>query len=818
MMKQIQTLILLVIFTFSLSTFAQPGGMPKKITITGKIVEKVSNTPLEYATISFQHTKKSDLLTGGITNDKGEFSIEILAGEYNVKIEYISFKSIDFKAKKMFENTNLGLIKLEEDATQLAGVEVRAEKTSVEIKLDKKVYNVGQDLMVKGGTVSDVLDNVPSISVDAEGNVLLRGSENVRILIDGRPSNAISVNDALKLLPADAIDKVEVITNPSARYDAEGSSGIINIVLKKGKTGGINGIITTTIGDPENSSITGNFNYKSEKFNLFTTQGYRKTDGPGNFLFESEYLNANGTTKNFINETRDINRKSKGYNGSFGFDWYIAPNATLTNTFSYRKNDNKNPISVTFDSYDANRIFTGKRFRFNDENSKGENLEFSTNFIQKFKKDGHQLTIDFSYSNNKDDDETYISDVILERNFVNKDQNRHLFQLDYILPLYKKSRFEAGYRGDFLETNTDFVFERFIANQWQNQIFFTNFFQYKEKVNAFYSQFGSKIGKFNYLLGMRWEDSVIEVNQLTTNDLNTKRYNNFFPSAFLNYDVSETLGLSLSYSKRIQRPRGRQLNPFSNISSNLNIFRGDPDLDPAMTDAFDFGVIKRWEKLTLNTSAYYNKTYNLFQFVRRESGIFTDDNVPVLLTGPVNLATEDRVGFEFTLNYTPYKWWKLNGNFNFFRNETNGNYNYINFANQPVTINLDNVATSWFARINSKITLPYKIDWQTNITYNAPEKTAQGQIEGIAAMNLAFSKDVLKDKGTINLNISDVFNSRKRIFDANIPNFLNSHTEVQWRVRQITLSFTYRFNKSKNEPEKSRKKRDEQEGGGGDMM
>ncbi len=816
-MKQIKTFLFFVIFTTSLTSFAQPSGVPKKITITGKVVDKESNTPLEYATISFQHTKKVDLLTGGITNVNGEFSIEIMAGEYNVNIEFISFKSKEFKARKMFENTNLGLIKLEEDATQLAGVEVRAEKTSVEIKLDKRVYNVGQDLMLKGGTVSDVLDNVPSVSVDAEGNVLLRGSENVRILIDGRPSNAISINDALKLLPADAIDKVEVITNPSARYDAEGSSGIINIVLKKGKTGGINGIVTATIGDPENSTATGNFNYKSEKFNLFTTQGYRKTDSPGNFLFQSEYLKSDGSTKNFINENRDYTRKSNGYNGNFGFDWYIAPKAIWTNTFSYRKNDNKTPISVTFDSFDAIKNHTGTRFRFNDENSKGKNLEFASNFIQKFKKDGHQLSMDFSYSNNKDDDETYITDLVLERNFVKKTQNRHLFQLDYILPLYEKSRLEAGYRGDFLETNTDFVFERFISNQWQNQIFFTNFFQYKESVNAFYSQFGSKIGKFNYLLGMRWEDSVIEVNQLTTNDLNTKRYNNFFPSAFLNYELSETLGLSLSYSKRIQRPRGRQLNPFSNISSNLNIFKGDPDLDPAMTDAFDFGIIKRWEKLTLNTSTYYNKTSNLFQFVRRESGIFSDDGTPVLLTGPVNLATEERIGFEFTLNYTPYKWWKLNGNFNFYRNETNGEYVYTNFINQRVTINLDNVATSWFSRINSKITLPYKVDWQTNVTYNAPEKTAQGQIEGIASMNIAFSKDILKDKGTLNFNISDVFNSRKRIFDANVPNFLNSHTEAQWRVRQITLSFTYRFNKSKNDLEKSRKKREEQDGGG-DIM
>jgi len=336
-------------------------------------------------------------------------------------------------------------------------------------------------------------------------------------------------------------------------------------------------------------------------------------------------------------------------------------------------------------------------------------------------------------------------------------------------------------------------------------------FEYKEYVNAFYTQFGSKINKFSYLFGLRWEDSNIGVNLISGDNYNNKRYNNFFPSAFFAYEISDKSNVTLSYSRRIQRPRGRFLNPTANISSNINIFQGNPDLDPAMTHAIDLGYLKRWNKLTFNTSAYINKTDDVFQFIRRESGeIFEnwiDENnnaivdpgevtqIPIILSGPINLATEYRFGFEFTLNYTPYKWWRLNGNFNFFRNELKGNYNYTNFQGDPVSINLDNVATSWFARINSKITLPYKIDWQTNATYNAPQTNAQGRSLGVISANLAFSKDILKEKGTIALNVSDVFNSRKRIFDANIPNFLNSHTEIQWRVRQITLSFTYIFNK-----------------------
>ena len=333
---------------------------------------------------------------------------------------------------------------------------------------------------------------------------------------------------------------------------------------------------------------------------------------------------------------------------------------------------------------------------------------------------------------------------------------------------------------------------------------FSNVFEYKEFVNAFYSQFGSKVNKFSYLFGLRWEDSNIEVNLLSENNLNNKRYNNFFPSAFFTYELSSKCNVTLSYSRRIQRPRGRFLNPTANLSSNINIFRGNPDLDPAMTHAVDLGYLKRWDKLTFNTSAYINITDDVFQFIRRESGLIID-GVPQILSGPINLATDYRFGFEFTLNYTPYKWWRLNGNFNFFRNETLGEFNYINFQNEAVTIDLDNVATGWFARLNSKITLPYKIDFQTNGTYNAPQDNAQGRTLGVLSANLALSKDILKDKATIAFNVSDVFNSRKRISEVNLPQ-VSSYSEMQWRVRQINFSFTYRFNRKKNERERQQRR------------
>ena len=253
------------------------------------------------------------------------------------------------------------------------------------------------------------------------------------------------------------------------------------------------------------------------------------------------------------------------------------------------------------------------------------------------------------------------------------------------------------------------------------------------------------------------------------------------------------------------------INPFSNYSSNINIFQGNPDLDPAMTDAFDFGYLNKWGKFLLSTSLYTNKTSDVFMFARIESGDFVN-GVPVIISGPINIATEWRTGFEFNLNYTPFKWWKLNSNFNYFNVDTNGDYTYTDFNDKEITQNFDNNASSWSAKLNSKVTLPYKIDWQTNMNYNGDQKTAQGKSLGIFSMNLGFSKDVLKEKATLAFNISDVFNSRKRKYETQIPNLIQSYGEMQWGQRQFTLSFTYRFNKQKND--KEREPRREMEDGG----
>jgi outer membrane receptor for ferrienterochelin and colicins len=809
-MKNFKLTVVFLFLFFGLTNFAQQGPPTKaKIKVTGKIIDKVSNHPLEYATITLKNTKNPKALAGGITNGKGEFDVDVFPGVYDIVIEFISFKSIEIKQKEILEKTSLGTIGLEEDASQLNEVVVRAEKSSVEIKLDKKVYNVGQDMMVKGGTVSDVLDNVPSVSVDTEGNVSLRGSDNIRILIDGRPSYAVNIAEALRQLPADAIDKVEVITNPSARYDAEGGSGIINIILKKGKNQGFNGTLIASTGIPEAYGLSANVNYKTEKLNYFTTAGYNHRTNEGGGKTNSEYFNEDGSVKNFLDEDRDTKRTRNGFNGRAGIEWTIAPNTYWTNAINYEKNTGEDKDLINYNNYDASHIFTGSTYRLNNGDTGSENASYTSNLIKNFNDEGHKLTVDASISRNTDDSQSIITGSDNYNNTLNNQvQKQAQLQADYVLPLGEGSQFEAGYKGNFSDLNNEYYV---LDDQGIKIDNLSNTLEYKENINAIYTQYGFKKNKFSYLFGLRWENTNIHVNLLDTNDFNTKKYNNFFPSAFISYEISDQSNFTTSYSKRLTRPRGRFMNPAVNYSSNVNVFQGNPDLDPSLTDKFDVGYIKRWEKVTFNTSAYFENTKDVFSFVRSPTG---DDvnGIPVILSRPINLGKEQKFGFEFTLNYNPFKIWRINSNFNLYNVKTTGEHSYTDTNGDLIVQNLDNQANNWSARVSSKLTLPYKIDWQLNATYNGAQKTAQGKSLDQFSMNTAFSKDLLKDKATIAFNISDIFNTRIMRSYTYLEN-QTSYGEMQFRKRQFNLSFTYRFNKSKSDKEKNAQPKNE---GGGD--
>ena len=783
----------------------------RDITVTGKVIDKDVNEPLEYATIAFFSRKENKIITGGISDEQGNFSIQVPRGTYDISIEYISYKTKTIPNRTLTTDTDLGVLGIGIDIESLGEVEVIAERTTMELKLDKKIYNVGKDLTVRGGTVSDVLDNVPSVSVDVEGNVSLRGNGDVRILINGKPSGLVGLNstDALRQLPAESIERVEVITSPSARYDAEGTAGILNIILRRSKLQGLNGAMSANVGHPTSAGINGNINYRTGDFNFFNTSGYRYRESPGNSKSETEYFNGDDPST-FLNETRKSDRKSNGLNTNFGVEWYITDSASLTSSFLYRDSDDNNNSINRIDELDINGNLINQSFRFDPEKQKEKTVQYAVNYDKQFEGNSeHKLTLDFQYEDNQEDERSLITQDGDESERVQtlQNQNEVLLQSDYIRPVGENSQFELGYRGNFNEMNTDYTLEYFDNGDYVLDTDVSNNLIYREYINAAYSQFGSKLNKFSFLLGLRMESSRITINQVTSGDLERKNYVGWFPTLNLSYELSENENFTLGYNRRIRRPRSRLINPFPSRTSATNLFQGNPDLNPSYSNSFDLGYLNRFGKLTLNSSIYYQNATDVFTFITEETDqkvIVGGIEVPVIKRYPINLATENRFGFEFTLSYRHSQKWNFNGNFNLFQAQTRGDYNGTNF-------DADNL--SWFIRFNNKYTLPGNIDSQLRLFYMGPRQDAQNKTKGMFSSDLAFSKDLFKDKASIALNVSDIFNSRKRQTTSTTPTFV-SYSEFQWRQRSINLSFTYRFNQSK-------KRQDNQRGddnGGDDMQ
>ncbi|WP_396597376.1 TonB-dependent receptor domain-containing protein [Dokdonia sp. R86516] len=822
-MKNIITLLLL---SFSLVAVAQrPAGNRPDVIITGTVMEAETNIPLEYATVSFA-TADGKVVTGGITDPSGKYSIELPAGVYDVKFEFISFETKVLSAQRLIKDTTLPTQTLAIDSQSLDEVIVRAETTEVQVRLDKKIYNIGKDLTTSGATVSDALSNVPSVTVDVDGAIALRGNGNVRILINGRPSAIAGFGsvDALSQLPADAIERVEVITSPSARYDAEGTAGILNIILKKEKTLGLNGSIQTNVGYPERYGITGNINLRTDKFNIFNTTGYSKRTSPGNASAENQYfaseIGADGEQTftseidRILREDRDFDRNRGGFNTNLGIEYFLTEKTSVTASGFLRLGDNDSGTDNFTNEFTPDNELTVSRTRLERENEEDMTYQFSLNSITKFDESGHELTAALQYARDEETETSVITEFNSFPTLENlpteditqiEDQTEYLAQIDYVRPIGETAQFEIGYRGNFEETETDYTLleEDVAGGTFIRDDGLSNIFTYKEDVHAIYTQYGDKFGDFSFLAGLRYEntrqqgtvDAVIsDDNPLGTNLDFDNQTDGLFPTLNLTYEFNERENITLGYNRRINRPRGRFINPFPSRSSEANIFQGNPDLVPSFASAYDLGYLKRWDKLTLTSSVYYQYETDSFERIQEDTGLVTANGVPIIRTLPINLSTNERYGAELGVLYNPNKWLRLNLSANAFLFETNGSFNGVDYGASNF---------SFFTRGSAKVTLPYKIDWQTNIFYRGPSNNAQTDTEGFLFTNLAFSKDILNDNATLALNVSDVFNSSKRQSLTTTDSF-TSDSEFQFRVRSVNLAFTYRFNQKKKRERGSR--------------
>lgn len=762
----------------------------------GKIVDQDTELPLDYATVSLYRLRDSTLIAGNVSDFKGEFTIKAPADTYYAVVDFLAYQTTTLNQIKPLAGQarlNLGTISLQSQATALDEIVVVAEKSQMELSLDKKIFNVGKDLASRGGSAADLLDNVPSIQVDVEGQVSLRGSNNVRILIDGQPSGLIGNGSGLQQLQANMIEKIELITNPSARYQAEGSAGIINIILKKERKTGLNGSFDLTLGYPENYGAAVNLNYRTKKLNLFTNYGlaYRNRPGRGSLYQE---IFRNDTT--FI--TQQNNHRSRlGLNNTLrlGADYFFSPQTTLTTALTYRTGADENFQQTDYRDFQFNLDTpVGITLRTDEEIEDEMNLEYALTLKRKFEREGHELTLDLRY---RDKTETEGSDLrnqfftddrnpdgspdLLQQS-NNKESERLLtFQLDYVHPFSKESQFEVGLRSSFRDIDNDFLVEELSDNIWVSLEGLSNNFRYDENIHAAYLIYGNKRGKFSYQFGLRPEYSQVSTQLIQTQEINDRSYLNLFPSTHFTYDLPQDNAVQLSYSKRVRRPRFWDLNPFFTFSDNRNFFSGNPDLNPEFADAWELGHIKYWNEGSLSSSIYYRHTKGKIDRIRRI------DEAGNSVTRPENLLTENAFGFEFTAAYNPYKWWRLNMDLNFFRAITDGGNLGSSFQSD---------AYSWFTRGTSRFSMGKSTDFQVRFDYRAPQINTQGKRLAMYGVDLAASQDVFNNKGTLTISVRDLFNSKRWRYTAEGEHFLTIN-DFQWRARSVMMTLTYRLNEPK---------------------
>lgn len=789
-------LLLLFFATFvttPFAVFAQNGG---KGIVKGVVIDETSQSPLDFATVSLYSVEDSALVTGGITDETGRFSVEAAPGDYYAELTFISYQKEvvgDIRISDRQKTVDLGMLSMQSNAETLAEVEVRAEKSRMQMSLDKRIFNVGKDLANTGGSALEVLDNVPSLAVDVEGNVSLRGMNGVRILIDGKPSGLIGVSstDGLRQIPANLIERVEVITNPSARYEAEGMAGVINIILRKEKKGGLNGSFDLSGGYPTNYGAAINLNYRKEKFNFFANYGlnYRESPGDGS-LYQEVYRN---DTTFLLNQNRDRTRTGLGHSVRAGADYYFNENSVLTTAFTYRDGEDQNFTKITYRDYVFNFDNpTAISERTNDETELEPNLEYSMTYRKTFEDNkDHTLTFDLRYQDNTEQEQSDIEELFYDSEFVatdepllqqrslNKEGERLLIgQIDYVRPFGEEGRFEAGYRGSIRRIDNDYLVEELKNDIWESLAGLSNDFNYDEDIHAAYAMYGNKYGKFSFQLGLRAEYSDVKTALLQTNEINHRDYFNLFPSAFFTYDLPAENAVQLSYSRRLNRPRFWDLNPFFSFSDARNFRSGNPNLDPEFTHSLELGHIKYWENASLTSAIYYRHTDGVIERIR------TVDDQGNSISQPQNLATQDSYGLEFTFSASPYDWWDIDGNFNFFRAEIDGG---------NVNQSLRAETYGWFSRLTSKFEMWKEVDSQLRFNYRGPRNTPQGRDKAYYYLDLAMSKDIFNNKGTLTLAVTDVFNSRQFRYIARGVNFF-TEGNFRWRNRQLRLTLNYRLN------------------------
>lgn len=816
--KAIKITLFLLCLSFNL--FAQTGGKAK---ITGVLKDAKTQEPIAFATAVLVNKATNTNAKLAQTDIDGKFTMPDLAnGTYTFRVSFVGYQTMVRDNISITDATgalNFGDIKMNAAAgTVLKDVTVTAQKAAMQMGIDKKVFSVDQSLVSEGGSATDLLANVPSVQTDIDGNVSLRGSSGVRVLIDGKPSLIAGGNVAqiLASIPASSIESVELITNPSSKYDAEGQAGIINIVLKKNTKLGFNGSVAVSAGNRDNYNGNTNLSFQNSKVNLYGNYSYRYGNRLGGGFQDIIYKQSTGSTA-FANQTTTSNSLDKGHNVKAGLDYYLAPKSvvSLSGGFNARDNDRNEFVDIRQLGRTSNPVLLSNRL--NNNIGSGNSYDLNLDYSQKFKKPKEELTFNFGYSsgtnNNDQDYSTTFTNIngsavninpSLQRIFNTGENTNYNIQTDYTLPVGKAGKIEAGYRSqirlgdnsqyaDSILTNTDI----YVRN---NKLI--NNFNSKDQVHALYLNYQNQIKDFGYQLGLRAEDARLDTylegynGNLLTNSEGNIHYKRLYPSVFLSQKLKNEQQVQVSYTRRVNRPRPWDTNPFLDVSDPLNYRAGNPNLLPEDVHSFELGYNKYWKKVTLTSSLYFRQTNDVIQRVRS-----IPDASGIITTTPQNLTRQLNSGLELIGRFDLIKALNFTSNVNLYQQKIEGDARYgIE----------DRSGFSWNANLTANISAIKNLSFQLRGDYRAPEVMAQGKRNAMYGIDGGAKYDFPNKKASLSLNIRDVFNTRRwsMTTDDNFT-FIDFQRRMQGTMGNLT--FSYRFGKTLFNSTKKNKKDEQQE-------
>lgn len=785
----------LFFFAFS-SVYAQ-----KNSSLTGKLVDQSTGTAVDFASVAIFDGANAQV-AGMLSEEDGRFSFSNLnAGTYTLRITFVGYENHEQQISlSTSESKNLETLTLIPASSEILDeVVIEAELPDMRLGIDRKVFNVSQSLVSEGGSATDLLANVPSLSVDMDGGVSLRGSSNVRILIDGKPSAMAGsdITQTLQSLPANSIQSIEVITNPSSKYDAEGQSGIINIVLKKNIRRGLNGVVTASGGSYDNYDGGISLNYRDEKFNYYGNYNFRKSNRVGDGFNKNTNLINNGITEN----TSENSRKGNGHSGKVGIDYNMNEKTTigLSSNFSIRDNNRSENL---FYQYFNQPDLSGTSNRLTEQNEDDLGYDINLDFRRDFNRPGENLMANFSYGKSTEDGIQNFNQIfsdagqsddqrINNTSEVGKNVN---IQIDYVLPFEEGHKLEAGYRTSIRHDDEEQISDSFDSesNSFIRDYDLTNRFELEDIVHSLYGNYQNRItDKLGFQVGLRMEQAYLNTvyesldPSVPAEERQTEGrldYLRLYPSLFLTQQLSEGEQLQASYTRRVRRPRGWQINPFIDISDPMNIRTGNPNLLPEDIHSLELSYAKFWPAVTFTSAVYYRRVNDGVESIRTS----VNEETSATISQWYNISRNDATGFELISKITFSPKIDATANFNAFYNKYFGSEEY---DLEPTD------GFNWNANISSNVKITNDLTGQVRADYYAPRTMAQGTSIASFVMDAGVKMDVMNKRGSIMLNVRDLFNQRRWGGTTATPQF-SQEFERRWMRRMVTLSLTYRFGKS----------------------